>query len=154
MVESALEKVIREKDDLQKRIGVLESSEQQYKDVIKRQKEELNKVKESYSDSEKLLEENKTLKEKAKLYDDLMVSKKTDLINEIVGNDDKLAKEYESFSISQLESVLKTRKVSTPRKGVTPQDVKLDDGNAPSEDDDGDVYTDEMFEADFKASGL
>lgn len=154
MTESALEKVIREKDDLQKRIGVLESSEQQYKDVIKRQKEELNKVKESYSDTEKLLEENKTLKEKANLYDELVISKKEELIDEIAGNDDKLKKKYESFSISDLETVRDTIKVSTPVRGVQPQNIHLDDGNDPSDDSDEDVYTDEMFEADFKASGL
>ena len=155
MTESALEKVIREKDDLQKRIGVLESSEQQYKDVIKRQKEELDKVKESYSDSEKLVEENKALKEKAKLYDSLVISKKEQLIDEIVGDNDKLREKYADFSISDLETVKESIKVSTPQKGVSPVDTHLDDGNDPSDDGDDDaVYTDEMFEADFKASGL
>lgn len=155
MGESALEKVIREKDELQKKVGVLENSERQYKRMIKQHEEEIAKIKESYSDVEKLKEENKTLKEKADAYEGLVKTKKADLIREIVGDDDKLAEEYESFSVPQLESVLKTRKVSSPQRGVTPEDYPIDEGDDLSEEDNGEEeYTDEMFEADFAASGL
>ena len=155
MTESALEKVIREKEELQKQIGVYENSERQYKRMIKQHEEEIDKIKESYSDVEKLKEENKTLKEKADAYDSLVESKKADLISEIVGDDDKLAAEYESFSISQLESVIKTHKTSTPQKGVASDDYPSDNGDDPVDDgNEEDEYTDEMFEADFAASGL
>ena len=155
MGESALEKVIREKEELQKQIGVYENSEKQYKRMIKQHEEEIKNIKESYSDVEKLEKENKALKEKADAYDVLVESKKADMISEIVGDDDKLAAEYESFSISQLESVLKTRKTSSPQRGVDPNDYPVDEGNDPvNENNDEDEYTDEMFEADFAASGL
>ena len=154
MGESALEKVIREKDDLQKRIGVMENSEKQYKRIIKQHEEELKKIKESYSDNEKLIAENKTLKEKADAYDALNEHKKQDLIKQIVGDDEKLAKEYESFSVENLETVLKSRKVSTPQRGVSPEDYPTDSGEDTPPEGDEDDYTDEMFEADFEASGL
>ena len=155
MGESALEKVIREKDELQKRIGVLESTEKQYKRMIKQQEEEIQKIKESYSDNDDLIKENKALKEKAEAFDVINKARKEELIQDIVGDDDKLAKEYEGLSVETLELVKKTMKVSTPQKGVTPSDVHLDNGDDPVDDGtDEDEYTDEMFEADFKASGL
>lgn len=155
MGESALEKVIREKDELQKRIGVLESTEKQYKRMIKQQEEEIEKVKESSSDNEKLLEENKALKEKADAYDSFMESRKEELIDSIAGDDKKLAEKYRSFSIKDLETVRESIKVSSPQRGVTPNEVEVDDGNDPVDDSNQEEeYTDEMFEADFKASGL
>lgn len=156
MGESALEKVIREKDELQKRIGVYENSEKQYKRLIKQKEEEIESIKESYSDVEKLKEENKTLKEKADAYEVIRESEKADLIQQIVGDDDELAKEYESFSVENLKTVLKSRKVSKPQKGVTPDDYPVDTGEDPVDENDNqeDEYTDEMFEADFAASGL
>ena len=155
MGESALEKVIREKDELQKRIGVLESTEKQYKRMIKQQEEEIKKIKESSSDTDNLIEENKALKEKADAYDVLNKARKEELIQDIVGDDDKLAKEYEGLSVETLELVKKTMKVSTPQKGVTPTDTHVDNGDdLVNESNEEDVYTDEMFEADFEASGL
>ena len=156
MGESALEKVIREKDELQKRIGVYENSEKQYKRLIKQKEEEIESIKESYSDVEKLKEENKTLKEKADAYEVIRESEKADLIQQIVGDDDELAKEYESFSVENLKTVLKSRKVSKPQRGVTPDDYPVDAGEDPVEENNNqdDEYTDEMFEADFAASGL
>lgn len=155
MGESALEKVIREKDELQKKIGVLESNERMYKRQIKQHEEEIQKIKESYSDADNLIEENKALKEKAEAYDVINNARKEELIHDIVGDDDKLAKEYEGLSVETLELVRKTMKVSTPQKGVTSNDYPVDDGNDPVDDgDDEEEYTDEMFEADFEASGL
>lgn len=155
MGESALEKVIREKDELQKKIGVLESNERMYKRQIKQHEEEIKKIQESYSDTDNLIEENKALKEKAEAYDVINNARKEELIQDIVGDDDKLAKEYEGLSVETLELVRKTMKVSTPQKGVTSNDYPVDDGNDPVNDgDDEEVYTDEMFEADFEASGL
>lgn len=154
MGESALEKVIREKDDLQKQIGVYENSEKQYKKLLKQKEDEIKRIKESSSGIGELENENKALKEKADAYDAIMESRKTDLIHQIAGDDENLAKEYESFSVEHLETVLKSKKVSTPRKGITPQDVDVDDGNDPLPEDNDEEYTDEMFEAEFKASGL
>ena len=155
MGESALEKVIREKDELQKKIGVLESNERMYKRQIKQHEEEIEKIKESYSDTDNLIEENKALKEKAEAFDVINKARKEELIHDIVGDDDKLAKEYEGLSVETLELVRKTMKVSTPQKGVTSNDYPVDDGNDPVDDEDEEeVYTDEMFEADFAASGL
>lgn len=156
MGESALEKVIREKDELQKKIGVLENSEKQYKRMIKQHEEELNKIKESYSDTDKLVEENKILKEKADSFDVINKARKEELIQEIVGDDEKLAKEYAELSVDTLELIKKTIKVSSAQKGVTPENYPTDaNGDNPDDDgDDEDVYTDEMFEKDFAASGL
>ena len=156
MGESALEKVIREKDELQKKIGVLEANEERYKRLIDGHKEEIEKIKESYSDEdrEKLEEENKALKEKADAYDNFVEGKRQELIQEIVGDDEKLAEEYQSFSIENLELVLKTRKASTNPQGVSSNDYPTNDGNTPSDEDDEEEYTDEMFEAEFEASGL
>lgn len=155
MGESALEKVIREKDELQKKIGVLESNERMYKRQIKQHEEEIKKIQESYSDTDNLIEENKALKEKAEAYDVINNARKEELIHDIVGDDDKLAKEYEGLSVETLELVRKTMKVSTPQKGVSSNDYPVDDGNNPVDDgDDEEVYTDEMFEKDFEASGL
>ena len=155
MGESALEKVIRENDELQKKIGVLESNERMYKRQIKQHEEEIKKIQESYSDTDNLIEENKALKEKAEAYDVINNARKEELIHDIVGDDDKLAKEYEGLSVETLELVRKTMKVSTPQKGVTSNDYPVDDGNDPVDDgNDEEVYTDEMFEADFEASGL
>ena len=42
---------------------------------------------------------------------------------------------------------------SAPR-GVTSTQTHVDDGNTVPPQEDDDVYTDEMFEEDFKASGL
>ena len=156
MGESALEKVIREKDELQKKIGVLEANEERYKRLIDGHKEEIEKIKESYSDEdrEKLEEENKALKEKADAYDNFVEGKRQELIQEIVGDDDKLAEEYQSFSIENLELVLKTRKASTNPQGVSSNDYPTDDGSNPSEEEETEEYTDEMFEAEFEASGL
>lgn len=155
MGESALEKVIREKDELQKKIGVLENSEKQYKRMIKQHEEEIEKIKESYSDTDNLIEENKALKEKAEAFDVISKARKEELIQEIVGDDDKLAKEYEGLSVDTLELIKKTIKVSSAAKGVTPNGYPTDDtGSNPVKEEDEDVYTDEMFEADFEASGL
>lgn len=155
MGESALEKVIREKDELQKKIGVLENSEKQYKRMIKQHEEELNKIKESYSNTDKIIEENKILKEKADSFDVMNKARKEELINEIVGDDEKLAKEYEKLDVGTLELVKKTMKVSSAQKGVTPENYPTDDtGSNPVEEQDDDVYTEEEFEKDFAASGL
>lgn len=155
MGESALEKVIREKDELQKRIGVLESTERQYKRIIKDQEEEIKKIKESDSDKDNLIKENKALKEKAEAFDVINKARKEELIQDIVGDDDKLAKEYEGLSVDTLELIKRTMKVSTPQKGVTPTDTHVDNGDDPvGEQDEEEEYTDEMFEADFEASGL
>jgi hypothetical protein len=155
MGESALEKVIREKDELQKRIGVLESTEKQYKRIIKQQEEEIEKIKESDSDKDNLIKENKALKEKADAFDVMNKARKEELIQDIVGDDDKLAKEYEELSIPTLELIKRTMKVSSPQKGVTPTDTHVDNGDDPvGEQNEEEEYTDEMFEADFAASGL
>ena len=65
-------------------------------------------------------------------------------------------KKYENFSVDDLEVVLETMTGAKGSKGVSPNDVHVDDGNDPSEDD-GDQeeeYTDEMFEKEFAESGL
>ena len=155
MGESALEKVIREKDELQKRIGVLESTEKQYKRMLKQQEEEIKKIKESDSDKDDLIKENKALKEKAEAFDVINKARKEELIQDIVGDDDKLAKEYEELSVETLDLIKRTMKVSSPQKGVTPTDTHVDNGDDPvGEQDEEEEYTDEMFEADFAASGL
>lgn len=156
MGESALEKVIREKDELQKKIGVLESNERMYKRQLKQHEEEIKQIKDSYSDTDKIIEENKILKEKADSYDLINKARKEDLIQDIVGDDANLAEEYEKLDVNTLELVKKTMKISSPQKGVSPNNYPTDDaGDDPVEESKNDeVYTDEMFERDFLASGL
>ena len=75
------------------------------------------------------------------------------MIHQIAGDDSAKAEKLQSWSIEQLEFQVEMLSERKPR-GKTPRDTHVDDGNDTVPETDEDVYTDEMFEADFEASGL
>lgn len=152
MSDDALRKVLQEKEDLVKKMGVLEKERDSYQKMLEARDEEIEKIKNSYSDVDNKLKEIDALKEKADLYDSLQASRKQELINELVGGNKDLADKYESFTYDQL-TFLKENKVPTnpgqgvPSVGATGLDIE---GTRPSSNND-DEYSDDEFKADYKA---
>ena len=152
MSDDALRRVLQEKEDLVKKMGVLEKERDSYQKMLEARDEEIEKIKNSYSDVDNKLKEIDALKEKADLYDSLQASRKQELINELVGGNKDLADKYESFTYDQL-TFLKENKVPTnpgqgvPSVGATGLDIE---GTRPSSNND-DEYSDDEFKADYKA---
>ena len=86
--------------------------------------------------------------------DTYIAGEKAELIHELAGDNDTLAKEYENVPIEHLRLFKKNMGNPTKPRGISPNQTHVDDGNDYHEDEEEDVYTDEMFEEDFKASGL
>ena len=141
---------------LSEEIGVYKSQIKQLKKSISDKDKELSSIKEQYADVDEKMKEYDALKKTESSYQKLINSKRDDLIYKIVGSDKSKAEKFKDYSIEQLENTVELLKTSKTGKGITPQDTHLDDGNDPVDDDESeeDVYTDEDFEADFKASGL
>ena len=137
-------------------IGVLKSQIKQLKKANTEKEKEIQKIKDSYSDSDAKLKEYDSLKEIEASYNSLIASKRDDLIHQLVGDNSNEAKKFDSYTVEQLETTVGLLQGQKGSKGITPQNHHVDDGNDPSVDDgeDEDVYTDEMFEEDFKNSGL
>ena len=160
--------VVNEMDDKQLRdaldnnkklnedIGVLKSQIKQLKKANTEKDKEIQKIKDSYSDSDAKLKEYDSLKKIEASYNSLIASKRDDLIYQIVGDNKSEAKKFEDYSIEQLETTVGLLQGQKGSKGITPQNHPTDDGNNPSDVDNGEEeeYTDEMFEEDFKNSGL
>lgn len=152
MSDDALRRVLQEKEDLVKKMGVLEKERDSYQKMLEARDEEIEKIKNSYSDVDNKLKEIDALKEKADLYDSLQASRKQELINELVGGNKDLEEKYESFTYDQL-TFLKENKVPTnpgqgvPSVGATGLDIE---GTHPSSNND-DEYSDDEFKADYKA---
>ena len=152
MSDDALRRVLQEKEDLVKKMGVLEKERDSYQKMLEARDDEIEKIKNSYSDVDNKLKEIDALKEKADLYDSLQASRKQELINELVGGNKDLAEKYESFTYDQL-TFLKENKVPTnpgqgvPSVGATGLDIE---GTRPSSNND-DEYSDDEFKADYKA---
>lgn len=152
MSDDALRRVLQEKEDLVKKMGVLEKERDSYQKMLEARDGEIEKIKNSYSDVDNKLKEIDALKEKADLYDSLQASRKQELINELVGGNKDLAEKYESFTYDQL-TFLKENKVPTnpgqgvPSEGATGLDIE---GTHPSSNND-DEYSDDEFKADYKA---
>lgn len=152
MSDDALRRVLQEKEDLVKKMGVLEKERDSYQKMLEARDGEIEKIKNSYSDVDNKLKEIDALKEKADLYDSLQASRKQELINELVGGNKDLAEKYESFTYDQL-TFLKENKVPTnpgqgvPSVGATGLDIE---GAHPSSNND-DEYSDDEFKADYKA---
>lgn len=152
MSDDALRRVLQEKEDLVKKMGVLEKERDSYQKMLEARDGEIEKIKNSYSDVDNKLKEIDALKEKADLYDSLQASRKQELINELVGGNKDLAEKYESFTYDQL-TFLKENKVPTnPGQGVSSVGATgLDiEGTHPSSNND-DEYSDDEFKADYKA---
>lgn len=152
MSDDALRRVLQEKEDLVKKMGVLEKERDSYQKMLEARDDEIEKIKNSYSDVDNKLKEIDALKEKADLYDSLQASRKQELINELVGGNKDLAEKYESFTYDQL-TFLKENKVPTnpgqgvPSVGATGLDIE---GTHLSSNND-DEYSDDEFKADYKA---
>lgn len=153
MSDRELRKVIREKDDLQEQIGVLKNEKKQLTRLIEQQKKEIEDIKETNSEYDEKIKKLDDLKEKADSYDELMETRREELVEKIVGKDSNLAKKYDGFSVEQLDTIIETKSISRAGQGVTPQNAQVDQGDKVPADE-GDEYSWEEFEADFKASGL
>ena len=160
--------VVNEMDDKQLRdaldnnkklnedIGVLKSQIKQLKKANTEKDKEIQKIKDSYSDSDAKLKEYESLKKIEASYNSLIASKRDDLIHQIVGDNQAEADKFKDYSVEQLQTTVDLLKGQKGSKGITPQTHRVDDGNNPSNEDDGEEeeYTDEMFEEDFRNSGL
>jgi len=135
-------------------IGVLKSQINQLKKANKEKDKEIQQIKDSYSDNDAKLKEYDSLKKIEASYNSMISSKRDDLIHQLVGDNDAEAKKFKDYSIEQLETTVELLQGQKGAKGITPQTTHTDDGNDYHEDDDEDIYTDEQFEEDFKASGL
>ena len=156
MAESELEKLVERNNKLQEEIGVLKNQSKQFNKKLKAKDKEIQEIKESYSDADEKLKEYDSLKKIEASYNKMVSSQRDDLIHQICGKDKKEAEKFSDYSIDQLKTTVELLKGKKGGKGITPQDTDVDDGNNPnpSREEDDDVYTDEMFEEEFKASGL
>ncbi len=152
--DTELRKALQKNEQLQQEIGVYKSQIDQLKRSNKKYKKELDDFQESDENIAKLKEENQTLKEKALALDNYIAGEKAELIHELAGNNENLAKDYENIPIEHLRVFKKNMGSATVPRGVSATQTHVDDGNDVHQGGDDDVYTDEMFEADFKASGL
>ena len=135
-------------------IGVLKSQINQLKKANKEKDKEIQQIKDSYSDNDAKLKEYDSLKKIEASYNSLISSKRDELIYKLVGDNEAEAKKFKDYSVEQLETTVELLQGQKGAKGVTPQTTHTDDGNDYQEEVDEDVYTDEQFEEDFKASGL
>lgn len=152
--DSELRKALQKNEQLQQEIGVYKSQIDQLKRSNKKYKKELDDFQESDENIAKLKEENQTLKEKALALDTYIAGEKAELIHELAGDNENLAKDYENIPIEHLRVFKKNMGSATLPRGVSSTQTHVDNGNDVHQPEDEDVYTDEMFEADFKASGL
>ena len=152
--DTELRKSLKRNEELQQEIGVYKSQIDQLKRSNKKLKKEIDEFEESDSNISKLKEENEILKRKADALDTYIAGEKAELIHELAGDNDNLAKEYENIPIEHLRVFKKNMGTASTPRGVTSTQTHVDNGNDVPPQPDEDVYTDEMFEADFKASGL
>ena len=153
--DTELRKALKRNEELQQEIGVYKSQIDQLKRSNNKYKKEIDEFQESDTNIAKLKEENQTLKEKALALDTYLEGEKAELIHELAGDNEQLAKDYENIPVEHLRVFRKNMGSATVPRGVTPNQSHVDDGNdAPHDDEGEDVYTDEEFERDFEASGL
>lgn len=150
-LDDTLRKVLQEKDDLIKEMGVLEKEKNSYLKMLENKDAEIEKIKSSYSDVDERLSEIDVLREKAELYDNLQASRKDELVKELCNGNDKLAEKYATFDYEQLKflkenSVPQNTGNGVPSVGAVDLDLE---GNQVQSDDD--VYSDEEFKADYFA---
>lgn len=152
--DTELRKALKRNEELQQEIGVYKSQIDQLKRSNKKYKKEIDEFEESDSNISKLKEENEALKRKADALDTYVAGEKAELIRELAGDNENLAREYEDIPIEHLRVFKKNMGTAKSPRGVAPTQTHVDDGNDVIPETDEDVYTDEMFEADFEASGL
>lgn len=152
-MDDTLRKVLQEKDDLIKKMGVLEKEKDSYLKMLDTKDAEIEKIKASYSDVDAKLKEVDALKEKAELYEALQTARKEELVNELSNGNDKLAEKYATFDYEQL-MFLKENNVpqntgnGIPSVGAVDLDIN---GSNPSTQENDDSYSDDEFKADYVA---
>ena len=152
--DTELRKALKRNDELIQEIGVLKNQMEQLNRSNKKYKKEVEEFQESNSNIIQLKQENETLKEKADKLDAYLQGEKAELVHSLAGDNEALMKEYEDIPVEHLRVFKKNMSNIIPPKGVSPTQIDVDDGDRIVNDDDEDIYTDEMFEADFEASGL
>lgn len=152
--DTELRKALKRNEELQQEIGVYKSQIDQLKRSNKQYKKEIDNFQESDTNIAKLKEENQTLKEKALALDTYLQGEKAELIHELAGDNENLAKEYENIPVEHLRVFKKNMGTATMPKGVASTQTHTDDGNDYHKEKDDDVYTEEEFLRDFEASGL
>lgn len=154
--DTELRKVLQEKAKLQEEIGVLKSHKKQLEKSNKDKDKEIERIKESYKDTDSRLKDYEALEKKARSYDELMASHKDELIKEIAGDNKALAEKYKDFSVEALETVKETQNITREAQGITTQqqgEMQGQEGGSDNDSGEGEYSWDE-FEEDFKASGL
>lgn len=148
MSDSEIQKLVKRNNELQEEIGVLKNTNKQLNKAIKDKDKEIKTIKESYSGVDEKIREYDNLKKIESNYNNLISSKKEDLIREIVGDDEEKAKKLSEWSIENLEFQKELMNGNSTPTGITPSqtEVPLDDGNTPTPDDDGKPTGDEMIE--------
>lgn len=152
-MDDTLRKVLQEKEDLIKKMGVLEKEKDSYLKMLDTKDAEIEKIKASYSDVDSKLQEVDALKEKAELYDTLQASRKEELVNELAKGNDKLAEKYATFDYEQL-MFLKENNVPENTGNGIPATGAMDldrNGSNPSTHEEDDSYSDDEFKADYIA---
>ena len=139
---------------LNEEIGVYKSQIKQLKKANTEKDKEIQKIKDTYSDTDEKLKEYESLKKIEASYNSLISSKKDDLLHKICGDNESERAKFEHMSVEDLENIVTLSQGSKGGKGITPQTNPVDDGNDPVIEDEEEEYTDEMFEEEFKASGL
>lgn len=133
---------------LNEEIGVLKGQIKQLKKSNQDKDNEIKTIRESYSDVDMKIKEYDHLKEIESNYNNLISSKRDDLIHQIVGDDSKKAEKLKDFSIEQLEFQIELMSGESTPRGIGVNDTHIDDGNdpVPEEDDDESPKADEMIE--------
>lgn len=146
--DSEIQKLVKRNNELQEEIGVLKNTNKQLNKAIKDKDKEIKSIKDSYSDVDDKIKEYDHLKKIESNYNNLISSKKDDLIHEIVGDDEEKAKRLSTWSVEDLEFQKELMSGDTKPQGVAPTqtEVPLDNGNDPSPVDDGEPTGDEMIE--------
>ena len=150
----ALATVIKEKEELQKRIGVLENESKSYKNMLKAKDDEISQIKKSYESVDTKLEDLDELREKAELYDNLQVSKREELLEDVCGGNEELKSALADADIKTLTALKDNPNVVREGTGV-PTVIADDletDGEIPTEPNE-DEYDDESFMRDYEAAG-
>ena len=154
--DSQLRDALDRNKQLNEEIGSLKSQISQLRKDNTAKDNKIKELTENSSNIDAKLKEYDSLKEIESKYNSMIDSRKDDLIFQLVGKDSKKAERFKNYSIEQLEDTIDLLKAKKTGKGITPQKTHVDQGDDPDnrENEEEDVYTDEQFEEDFKASGL
>ena len=152
-MDESLKIVIKEKEELQKKIGVVEKENRTFKNLIKEKDKEIEQIKKSYNDVDSRLAELDNYKTKADKFDKIEAARKEELLKEICNDNEELMSQFEGFSYDQLKTINDTNIQNRKGTGIAPpiaDDLDVDGNQTPQ---DTDSYTDDMFEEDWAKCG-